>query len=47
MKTHLKLIQGDRAEGPSDRFIRRGRNPDLLSPVRFERTVKRVGDLVL
>lgn len=33
--------------GPSPDFIRRGRNPDLEPPSRFEPTVKRDGDVVL
>lgn len=32
---------------PSERFIRRTRNPDLPRPVRFEPTVKNEGDVVL
>lgn len=45
--TRLKLIQGNEPIGPSLRFLRLTRNPALRSPVRFEPTVKRDGDLVL
>lgn len=33
--------------GPSREFVARGRNLDLRSPVRFEPTVKRDGDVVI
>lgn len=31
--------------GPSERFLRLGRNPDMPSPRRVERTVKQPGDI--
>jgi hypothetical protein len=33
--------------GPSDKFIRRTRNPDLPSPVRFEPSPKGPNDVVI
>ena len=33
--------------GPSESFIRRGRNPEIEPPARFEPTVKAEGDVVL
>ena len=40
------VIPTERTFG-SYRFIRLTRNPGLVSPVRFEATVKREGDLIL
>lgn len=37
----------EQPKGPSDRFIRLGRNPDLVPPRRVERTIKRLGDIII
>jgi hypothetical protein len=46
-RAKLVLVHDEPVRGPSRDFIRRSRNPDLPSPVRFEPTVKGEGDLVL
>ena len=42
----LAYEQGDRT-GPSDSFVRRTRNPDVVPPDRVVRTDKRPGDVVI
>lgn len=44
---HLKLVHDAEPRGPSPDFVRRGRNPDLEPPSKFQPTVKRDGDVVL
>lgn len=46
-KRRFTLIEGDRSRGPSERFLKLTRNPDVESPVRFEPTVKGAGDVVI
>jgi hypothetical protein len=45
-RPNLKLVESD-YRGPSMRFLSLTRNPKLRSPVRFEPTAKRAGDVVI
>jgi hypothetical protein len=47
IRSSAKLVECTERTFGSYRFIRLTRNPERPSPVRFEATVKREGDLIL
>lgn len=47
MKHNLKLVSSHELGGPSARFVRLSRNPDLPRPLRFEPTTKGEHDVII